>query len=675
MSSIKGMSRGGFEFDSCEVLEEFIGVEMQNRLDRAKETGREYISVDFDEVLSHDFDMAQEILDDPKDLPEFLDKLEVSDGVSVRFRNLPDPNHVDISNVRREHVGSMIQLKGVVASSTEPKLRMEIGCFKCRRCGELNFIDQGDRNRMREPTICQNPDCSKKGPFRLLERKSEYKNVQFIDLQEEISNMKENRNPRTLSVILEEDLVDKAFPGERVNVIGRLDTYQIRNGNTKTTNFGFEIKAQNIWTEERTFEQMNLSEEDKEEIENWKEKHGRPKNIIVRSIAPDVKGMSDIKLAAALQMVRTPKVVTSTDTERRSFLNILMVGDPGLAKSVVAKRVAKLTPKGKYTSGAKSTGPGLTATAERDERTGEWKIKAGALPQADSDVLAVDDFEQISEQVEGHLLESMEQGTVSVSKANLSRTLLARTSILACSNPRKGRFDRFEDYYSQIPLKSPLLSRFDLIFAVKDEPSKEKDEELAKFMFDVHQGSEDLDKDNLDDDFLRKIIAYSRTIEPDLPDELREEASEFYSKMREMTTNEGDGFVPITPRQFETILRLTKAHARLRLSDKVEKEDLEQAITLMKSSFESLGLELQSGGADVVMTGISPSQRDKIRELREIIDDLYHESGKQGVSLKMVFSEAEASGIGRDFVDEWIKKCLKKGDLIELEEDLVEPNW
>jgi len=341
------------------------------------------------------------------------------------------------------------------------------------------------------------------------------------------------------------------------------------------------------------------------------------------------------------------------------------------AKSQILKWVAQVAPRGLYTSGKKATGPGLTASAVRDDLGGGWTLEAGALAIADGGLACIDEFDKISPEDSGAILESMEQQTVSVAKAGIVATLNTRTAILAAANPHLGRFDEYRRLTEQIDIPPVILSRFDLIFIMRDEPREEKDRKIAHHMLELHRKPEQVVKPPFDVETLRKIIIYARKhVNPRFKSKKPMKALEdFFVQWRRVAEH---GALPITARQLEGLVRLTKANARMRLSDTVTVEDANRAIKLVKLSLQQAGIDPETGQVDidVIMTGRSKSQREKFEKVLEIIRELEEDYGG-AAPVDEVKRIAGSEGISERFVENMIEREKERGHLYEPRQGVI----
>ena len=276
----------------------------------------------------------------------------------------------------------------------------------------------------------------------------------------------------------------------------------------------------------------------------------------------------------------------------RGDINIALIGDPGVAKSQLLKQIAHLTPRGVYTSGKGSSGAGLTAAVVRDELTREVMLEGGALVLADMGICCIDEFDKMEDRDRTSIHEVMEQQTVSIAKAGITTSLNARTSILAAANPVYGRYNRAKSPHENINLAPSLLSRFDLIFILLDRPNDELDFQMASHITHVHQylAHPTTNKDLFSAEFLRAYIAFAKTFNPTIEQDLHDHLVQKYVDKRQKLDKEQakTTYSYTTPRTLLAVIRLSQALAKLRFSHQVTKEDIEEALFLMEESQRSV---------------------------------------------------------------------------------------
>lgn len=348
---------------------------------------------------------------------------------------------------------------------------------------------------------------------------------------------------------------------------------------------------------------------------------------------------------------------------------MLLIGDPGTGKSQMISYVENIAPRSVYTSGKGSSAAGLTAAAVRDDFGDgqQWSLEAGALVLADKGIAAVDELDKMDSSDRSAMHEGLEQQKISVSKAGINATLKARCSLLGAANPKYGRFDQYEPIGEQIDLEPALISRFDLIFTVTDSPDPDHDSRLAKHIIktnyagEINTQREELASSEftpeqvaevtqevapeIDAELLRKYIAHAkRSCYPTMTEEAKDLIEEFYVNLRSKGADE-DAPVPVTARKLEAMVRLAEASARVRLSDTVERIDADRATDIVESCLKDIGVDPETGqfDADVVETGTSKSQRDRIKNIKGLIADI-EEEYQEGAPVEEVLDRAARLG-------------------------------
>ena len=655
-------------------LEKFLHrKEILKELRRLAAAGQKSLVVEFEQLLEFDMELSKALLEGPNDF------LEASDAVLTEITKLPgmrlrvkglDKSTV-IRDIRAAQVGKFIQVEGILTRSSEVKPEVKEAVFKCLRCGELNHVMQIDEV-FREPLICENPNCSMRGPFKLEVENSEFRDWQSVRIQERPESLRGGRMPRQLDCIIKDDFVDKAVPGNHMVASGILRVFQEGMFRQRKTTFRKILFINHIEVMQKGVEETELSPEDEARI---KEMGKDPwlRNLVIQSISPSIYGYEPVKEGIALQLFGCSPVELPDGARIRGDTHILLTGDPGTAKSEMLKWVSQVAPRVLFTSGKKATGAGLTAAAVRDEIGGGWTLEAGALVITDGGLCCIDEFDKMSDEDRSAILESLEQQTISVAKAGIIATLNTRTSVLSAANPKGGRFDRQRLISEQIDLPPVILSRFDLIFVMRDEPSAERDRTIAHHMLELHREPNRVVKPPLDVDTLRKLIIYARkSVDPKFEEEeVLKTIENFYVKWRSVAES-GESPLPITPRQLEALIRLAKANARMRLSDHVTVEDANRAIKIVSFYLREAGVDTETGkiDIDVLMTGKSRSQREKLQRVLDIIRDLETEYGG-AAPVEQIKRVAETDGISTSFVEKMIEEELRRGHLYEPKQGMV----
>ncbi|HDD40083.1 MAG TPA: Minichromosome maintenance protein MCM, partial [Nitrososphaeria archaeon] len=347
---------------------------------------------------------------------------------------------------------------------------------------------------------------------------------------------------------------------------------------------------------------------------------------LVESIAPSIHGLEHIKKAVMLLLFGGRTKQYPDGTKVRGDIHVLLVGDPGTGKSQLLKYVAMMAPRGIYTSGRGSTAAGLTAAVVRD-KTGGMMLEAGALVLADMGVACIDEIDKMRSEDRVAIHEAMAQQTISIAKGGIVATLNARTSILAAANPVLGRYDPYRSFTDNVDLPITILSRFDLIFVLRDEPQKERDEKLAEHILGLQSKSTAVTSPPIKPEVLKKYIAYAKRIQPELTPSAAKLIKDFYLQMRSIYQQTST--VTITARQLESLIRLAEARARAALREYVTEEDVFDVIDLMKRSLSEVGIDIETGkpDIDVILTGKPKSMRDKFVMLLDAIRELQEEKG------------------------------------------------
>jgi len=340
------------------------------------------------------------------------------------------------------------------------------------------------------------------------------------------------------------------------------------------------------------------------------------------------------------------------------------------AKSQMLQYVARIAPRGLYTSGRGTTAAGLTAAVLR-EKTGGMVLEAGALVLADKGVAAIDEIDKMRPDDRVAIHEAMEQHTVSVAKGGIVATLNARASVLAAANPALGRYDPYRNITENINLPVTILSRFDLLFVMKDIPEADLDSKMSDHILTLHRTRSTPEESPIPPDLFRKYISYSKKIEPSMSEEATAELRNFYLKMRSSSAG-AESPITITPRQLEALVRLSEARARTFLRPKVSVEDARAAIRMMTVSLQDVGIDTTTGKVDidVIMTGKPKSVRDKMAFIIDCVAEMEKETGVveekalyETLSKKIDVSEEEARRIVGQLIREGVLYSPKTGTI------------
>src|SRR6476660_8697684 len=589
---------------------------------------------------------------------------EIRDKIKVRIGNYTVQK--GLRDINAEVIDKLIGVSGMVVRSSEVKpLAKKIG-YRCLNCDAINEAQLKGLS-LRKPTKCMN--CSEK-ELEMDPENSIFTDFQLVRLQELPEDLPAGQLPHYVEVTVMDDLVDRCRPGDRVLLTGivRIEHEQIAP-QAKTNLFRLRMEGNNIeylgglagTKDTRTLERMAISGEDEKQIFAIA---GKPDayDKLIASFAPHIYGHEVIKEAILLLIIGSVAKKLDDGSTRRGDINILLVGDPGTAKSEMLKYAAKIAPRGLYTSGRGTTAAGLTAAVIRD-KSGIMMLEAGAVVLGDQGLVCIDEFDKIKPEDRSSLHEVMEQQTCSVAKGGIVATLNARTSILSAANPMYGNYDVFKNITENVNLPIPLLTRFDLIYVIRDSPEKEKDSRIASHILEIHQDTELAAQPAIDIDLFSKYLAFSKQIEPRLTIEVINALRDYYMKMRNV---DSEGMITVTPRQLEGLIRLATARARLLLQDNVKIEDAERAIYLVQRMLETAGVDVNTGKVDLgVLHGKPHSEISKLKLFMEVFNGISGQD-KNDVEEKNFINELVKTGkFSEDEARTYIKKAMQNGQIYE----------
>ncbi|MBS7633741.1 minichromosome maintenance protein MCM, partial [Candidatus Bathyarchaeota archaeon] len=607
-----------------------------------------------DEYLKHANNAAYEQL--KSEDAEYAERIR---EVAVRIIKLVEPTQ--LRKLGSEQIGRLVMVEGIVVRSSPVRPMVMQAAFRCKRCGNVIDIPQTGPF-LKAPFECRSPDCRSKGPFDFVQEESTFIDSQDLRLQERPEDLPPGQLPRTLNVkLVGSEIVDVARPGDHVSIVGVVRAVApTLPGVGKLRTFTLHIDANSIEVLGKEPETSLPSPEEEEKILELAKDPWIHRKII-DSIAPSIYGYDHIKEAIMyLLFGGVPK--TLPDIAIRGEMNALLVGDPGTAKSQLLQYVSRVAPRGLYTSGRGTTAAGLTAAVIR-EKGGGMSLEAGALVLADKGIACIDEMDKMRPEDRVAIHEAMEQHTVSVAKGGIVATLNARTAILAAANPALGRYEPHRTVAENISLPVTILSRFDLIFVLRDVPNKEADGKMSQHILNLHRKGLSSASSPIPLELLRKYISYSKGIRPVLTDEALKRLNDFYLAMRAASESEGSP-VAITARQLESLVRTAEARARAALRKEVTAEDAEAAIAIMKRSLEEVGIDLSSFKVDIdiIMTGKPKSVRDKLQTVLSTLMEMERDTGI--VEKALLLSELEAKfKIPRGEAEKLLGQLLREGTI------------
>lgn len=639
----------------------------REKVGQMKALNQRSIVVDHHDLAAYSPDIERKLMDEPDTVfrafgdalystlklehPDYAEKIK--EQTRVRIGNYPAQR--TLRDIDAELIGKLVSGSGMVVRASEVKPMASSLAFRCIN-NDYVYVDQ------KELTTSRPNRCAKCGePLQIDPAKSKFIDFQIVRMQELPEDLPPGQLPHYSDITLTHDLVDNARPGDRIILTGIVRIEQeYPTPQSRMSLFRLRMEGNNIEflggrigdKEARTSEKFVITLEDEAQIKSIASNVDAYDKLIA-SLAPHIYGHEIIKESILLQIIGATQRQLEDGTKIRGDINVLLVGDPGTAKSEMLKYTARVAPRGMYTSGRGTTAAGLTAAIIRD-KTGIMMLEAGAVVLGDQGLVSIDEFDKMKADDRGALHEVMEQQSCSVAKGGIVATLNARTSILAACNPLLGKYDPARNITENVNLPIPLITRFDLIFAVRDEPEKEQDTQVARHILGIHRTGSYATAPMLGIDMLSKYLAYAKRFNPVLSKEAEDKIFEYYMKMRSIGAEEK--MITVTPRQLEALIRLATARARLLLKDKVDVSDAERAIYLFNNMLVTVGIDVTTGKVDLgVLHGMPVSKRSKILLFFDVFNLLSgpekNPVGEKAVVDELIktgkFTEDEAKGLIR----------------------------
>jgi replicative DNA helicase Mcm len=661
--------------DPQQRFQEFFKKEKyRERVAQLAISGKGSLTIEFEELYNFDQALAELLLGKPEEYLQYAgkgayDQLKIEDAeyaekiekIIVRVVKLLGKEQ--LRKLGSRQMSKLVMIEGIVVRATPVRPMVQIAAFKCKRCGTMNYVDQNGQF-LKAPSVCLAPDCGRDGPFEFSQEDSTFIDSQDLRLQEKPEDLPPGQLPRVLAVkLIGDEIVDVARPGDHVSIVGVVRAFAPSlMGMGKLRTFILQLDANSIELLGKEPETSPPTpEEEAKIIELSKDPVVHKK--IMSSIAPSIFGLEHIK-EAVMYLLFGGVSKSLPDVNVRGELNALIIGDPGTAKSQLLQYVARIAPRGLYTSGRGTTAAGLTAAVVR-EKGGSMSLEAGALVLADKGIACIDEMDKMRPEDRVAIHEAMEQHTVSVAKGGIVATLNARTAVLAAANPSLGRYEPNRTVAENISLPVTILSRFDLIFVLRDIPNKESDGKMSRHILEIHKRGVSPVETQVNPELLRKYVSYAKSVKPELSEEALKRLSDFYLAMRSASESEGSP-VAITARQLEALVRIAEARARVALRPEVTAEDAEAAIVIMKRSLEEVGIDMSSFKVDIdlIMTGRPKSIRDRLGTVISTIMDMEKVTGI--VERDALVNELETKHkIPKGEIERMISQLLREGTIYE----------
>ncbi|MFL6491428.1 MAG: minichromosome maintenance protein MCM [Nitrososphaera sp.] len=649
-----------------------------DRINNMMASGVQSLIVDYIDLDSYNPLLAKEITHKPDEYLEAFNEAvlsvlreihpdyeqEIREKIRVRIGNYTVQK--GLREINADLINKLVSISGMVVRSSEVKPLAKKVAYKCTNC---NTVTEAQLKGlvMKKPLKCH--ACSEK-ELEMDPESSIFIDFQMVRLQELPEDLPAGQLPHYIEVTVMSDLVDQCRPGDRIILTGiiRIEQEQLAP-QAKTSLFRLRMEGNNIEylggragsKDTRSVERIMISTEDERQIRIIASKPDAYEKLIA-SFAPHIYGHEPIKEAILLLIVGSVTKRLEDGSTRRGDINVLLVGDPGTAKSEMLKFTAKIAPRGLYTSGRGSTAAGLTAAVIRD-KSGIMMLEAGAVVLGDQGIVCIDEFDKIKPEDRSALHEVMEQQTCSVAKGGIVATLNARTSILSAANPIYGKYDPYKNITENVNLPVPLLTRFDLIFIVRDSPDKEKDNLVASHILEIHRDTEKAARPAIDIDLFSKYLSYAKQIEPALTPEAIDIVRSYYMDMRRI---ESEGMITVTPRQLEGLIRLASARARLLLKDVVDAEDARRAIYLVDQMMRTAGVDVNTGKTDLgVLYGKPQSVVSKEKTFMELFRGLTGAENNDVEDKALVDELVKTGKFSDEEARKYVQKFNREGQIFE----------
>ncbi|KAI8927661.1 MCM2/3/5 family-domain-containing protein [Entophlyctis helioformis] len=630
-----------------------------------------FVEVDMGHLLSYDEELANNLKERPKEYLALFENAVVTYAKqnnllstktahhNIQVMILSRANPIPIRELDTPLISKLVRVPGIIISSNNAQAKATLIHLMCRACRHVKLVPVTSglagitlpRMCDSEPDMTGNKPKCPVDPYMIVHDKSRFVDQQVLKLQEAPGMVPVGELPRHLLMTVDRHLTGKVTPGMRVTATGIFTIFDAQASRGKGGNkgvsaialrspylqvIGLQVDPDGSNNNDRSFTPQ--------EEEEFLAMSRRP-NLYAEftaSIAPQIYGSEDIKMAIACLLFGGSRKFLPDGMRLRGDVNVLLLGDPGTAKSQLLKFVQRVAPIGVYTSGKGSSAAGLTASVIRDSQSREFRLEAGAMVLADGGVVCIDEFDKMREEDRVAIHEAMEQQTISIAKAGITTILNSRTSVMAAANPVFGRYDDMKSPGENIDFQTTILSRFDLIFIVRDEHNELRDSTIARHVVGVHMNTRQSTSDTHESDFdiqrMRSYLSYCKSkCAPRMSEQAAQKLSSHFVEMRgkvrsldadaaanrASATSTGGSYggsassaaktaIPITIRQLEAIIRVAEALAKMTLSPVATEQHVDEAIRLFNHSTMNA---VQSGMVDGQTRGKMTDEVQRIEDL------------------------------------------------------------
>lgn len=590
----------------------------------------------------------------------------------VRFKNWPVHLTLnDLGALRAKDEGRLVTVQGIIRSKSDLIVEIAEAEFRCRHCSTLQRIPQKTNDKILvKPVRCK---CGAKSGFEAIAGAHKLKNTYHITIEEPADEMEGGRSPHHISCLCEEDIcsrdIEKALTqGGRVDVTGKVFLYPFFRNGVEMRTHRLMLNSIYIKTYEENFLNIKWTPEEKERFEQISRRPDTLKYMIDNIFFPvKGKGNDNLKFGVMLQMFGGVGRGPEDLADKRGEIHILLVGDPGKGKTMMLNLAKEIHPKAGFVTGGHLSKAGLVGASVKDEIDGKWVYEAGPLILYNNGLLVCDELDKMPKENQPAMNDALQNGMVYIDKATIHRTFRAKTSVLCAANPKHGQFSQFDAKFKQIDIDATVLSRFDLLYFFEQEQSTfEEEKKHAKEIATRHSAAHNITPE-FDKQFIRKYIAYAKTIRPIIPDHVTDYIAEQYallSQAKQKNQNSEASDVPFSPRVLDSFIRLTEAHARVKLRDKATIEDAEIAIDLVKKGFNRLGINTENLGFETYEVEGRVTEYKKI-DMKARLERLVRTmTEKEPVHEQEIIEIMKTEGYDPKSVEDYIELLVRKGDIM-----------